>query len=77
MTPRGRKSIAQQAQRAQRLRRPGFYVVNGRTGLAVAGPFESEELAVREASRQNAAQDAPPDRFDASVLRHPASEVHE
>jgi hypothetical protein len=72
MTSSGDSNIGQQAQQArlaQRLRRPGFYVVNVRTGLAVAGPFAYEELAVREAVWQNGPyDDAPPSPFEVRVM---------
>jgi hypothetical protein len=56
-----RASMAQLAQRSQR---SGFYVVNGRTGLAVAGPYEDQGVAVRQAEWENGLEDAPLDRFE-------------
>jgi len=54
---------AAMAQLAQRSQRPGFYVVNSRTGLPVAGPYEDEGVAVRQAEWENGLADAPVDRF--------------
>lgn len=48
-----RALMAGHAQVAWRLRRAGFYVFNERTGIVVAGPFDSERVAQHEARDRN------------------------
>lgn len=67
MTSPGQGNIVRRSQLALKASRPGHYVVNSATGIAVSGPFQREDIAVREAAWQNRQDDAPADPFE--VLR--------
>jgi hypothetical protein len=67
MTDSGQSDTVGRSQLALKAGRPGYYVVNSATGLAISGPFQRQDVAVQEAAWQNRQDDAPPDPFE--VLR--------
>jgi hypothetical protein len=53
--------VERHAQRRYILDEPGFYVVNPKTDIAVAGPYDEAEQARGDANRRNATLPAAPD----------------